>query len=57
MKKAERALKDIVGKLAETVGELKDACAKHARCCLKVDTEGKPCADHRKADAATRASD
>lgn len=52
MKKAEKALKDIVGKLAETVGELKDACAKHARCCLKADAESRPCADHQEAPAA-----
>lgn len=56
MKKAEKALKDIVGKLAETVGELKDACAKHARCCLKSDADGKPC-DHQQADAAPASSD
>jgi len=39
MKKAEKALKDTIGKLSSTVSELKEAVAKHAVQCLKRDID------------------
>jgi len=47
MKKAEKTLKDTIGKLSSTVSELKEAVAKHAAECLKRDAADCECSDEK----------